>query len=99
MTVAETTSTRTRATGRGSRTNWIPTVILLIGALYCVLPVVWIVIASTKTNSELFSTAPCTPAFHGGFFSNMRALFAYDHGIFGRWALNSVIYAVGGATL
>ena len=29
----------------------------------------------------------------------MRALFAYDHGIFGRWALNSVIYAVGGAAL
>ncbi|MDX6260202.1 MAG: multiple sugar transport system permease protein, partial [Kribbellaceae bacterium] len=39
------------------RTRWIPTLILLIGALYCVLPVLWIVIASTKTNDELFSTA------------------------------------------
>jgi len=48
--------TRTR-----TRTNWIPTLILLIGAVYCVLPVVWIVIASTKTNSELFSTAPFAP--------------------------------------
>jgi multiple sugar transport system permease protein len=31
--------------------------------------------------------------------SNLRALFAYDNGIFGRWAVNSVIYAVGGALL
>jgi multiple sugar transport system permease protein len=82
-----------------SKTSLIPTFILLIGALYCVLPVVWILIASTKTNSELFSTVPFAPSFHGGFVSNMRALFSYDHGIFARWALNSVIYAVGGATL
>lgn len=93
--------TETTGTGRkaGGRTNWVATVILLIGAVYCVLPVVWIVIASTKTNGELFSTAPFAPSFHGGFFSNLRALFAYDHGIFIRWAVNSVIYAVGGAAL
>jgi len=82
-----------------SRTNLVPTVILVLGGLYCVLPVLWIVIASTKTNSELFSTAPFVPSFHGGFVSNLRALFSYNNGIFGRWALNSVIYAVGGAAL
>lgn len=81
------------------RVNLIPTLILAIGALYCVAPVLWIVIASTKTNDELFSTPPFEPVFHGGFVTNMRALFAYDHGIFGRWAINSVIYAVGGAGL
>ena len=84
---------------RGSHINLIPTVILVVGALYCVLPVLWILIASTKTNSELFSTAPFVPSFHDGFVTNMRALFAYNHGIFARWALNSVIYAVGGAAL
>lgn len=84
---------------RRPRTSLVPTLILLVGALYCVLPVLWILIASTKTNGELFSTAPFTPSFHGGFVSNMRALFAYDNGIFFRWALNSVIYAVGGAAL
>src|SRR5258705_13133288 len=89
----------TRRQRRGSRIKLIPTVILVIGALYCVLPVLWILIASTKTNSELFSTAPFVPSFHDGFVANMRALFAYDHGIFARWALNSVIYAVGGAAL
>src|SRR5258705_3753835 len=89
----------TRRQRRGSRIKLIPTVILVIGALYCVLPVLWILIASTKTNSELFSTAPFVPSFHDGFVANMRALFAYNHGIFARWALNSVIYAVGGAAL
>ncbi len=88
-----------RARSRRSRINVVPTVILLIGALYCVLPVVWILIASTKTNNELFSTPPFEPAFHGGFVSNLRALFAYDNGIFVRWAINSVVYAVGGAAL
>jgi multiple sugar transport system permease protein len=91
-------SARRRPSPR-SRVNWIPTLILMVGALYCVLPVVWIVIASTKTNSELFSTPPFEPTFHGGFVTNMRALFTYDNGIFFRWAINSVIYAVGGATL
>jgi multiple sugar transport system permease protein len=91
-------TTRQRRTDR-SRINLIPTIILMIGALYCVLPVLWILIASTKTNNELFSTPPFVPSFHGGFVSNMRALFAYNHGIFARWALNSVIYAVGGAAL
>jgi multiple sugar transport system permease protein len=81
------------------KTNWIPTIILIVGALYCVLPVVWILIASTKTNDELFSTAPFAPQFNGGFWVNMQALFSFNHGIFGQWALNSAIYAIGGGIL
>jgi multiple sugar transport system permease protein len=64
-----------------------------------VLPVLWIVIASTKTNDELFSTPPFKPSFNGGFLSNIEALFTYNDGIFARWALNSVVYAFGGAAL
>src|SRR3954468_22862799 len=81
------------------RIRLVPTLILLVGALYCVLPVLWIVIAATKTNDELFSTPPFLPAFSGGFWTNMQALFSYNNGIFGRWALNSAIYAIGGGIL
>jgi multiple sugar transport system permease protein len=90
-----------RARGRNprSKTSLIPTLILAVGALYCVLPVVWILIASTKTNGELFSTPPFEPSFHGGFFTNMKALFSFENGIFLRWVWNSVVYAVGGALL
>ncbi|MBN9633539.1 MAG: carbohydrate ABC transporter permease [Actinobacteria bacterium] len=100
-----TTLTASKATGTRaplrSRTGIriVPTLILIVGALYCVLPVLWIVIASTKTNDQLFSTPPFVPSFTGGFWTNMEALFTYNHGIFGRWALNSVVYAVGGGLL
>jgi multiple sugar transport system permease protein len=96
------TTTRTTApagfTLRG-KAHLIPTLILIIGALYCVLPVVWILVASTKTNSELFSTPPFLPQFNGGFWTNMQALFTFNNGIFGRWAINSVVYAIGGGVL
>jgi multiple sugar transport system permease protein len=84
---------------RKKRSNLVPTIILIIGALYCFLPVLWIVIASTKTNDQLFGTPTFLPSFTGGFFTNLEALFAYNNGIFGRWVLNSVIYAVGGGLL
>jgi multiple sugar transport system permease protein len=84
---------------RKKHPNLVPTIILVIGALYCFLPVLWIVIASTKTNDQLFGTPTFLPSFTGGFFTNLQALFAYNNGIFGRWVLNSVIYAVGGGLL
>jgi multiple sugar transport system permease protein len=76
-----------------------PTVVLIIGALYSVLPALWIVVAATKSNAELFSTAPYLPSFSGAFGSNLTGIISYQHGIFLRWALNSVIYAVGGGLL
>jgi multiple sugar transport system permease protein len=88
-----------RKLGSTRKVSWVPTIILIIGALYCVLPVLWILIASTKTNQELFSSATFLPSFTGGFWTNMQALFSYNHGIFGQWALNSVIYAIGGGVL
>lgn len=74
-------------------------VVLAVGTLYTLVPVVWILIASTKSNAELFGTEPFVPAFTGGFTDNLAGLFAYRDGIFGQWALNSVFYAVGGGIL
>ena len=81
---------------RASRTNLFSTIVLFIGALYCVLPVLWIVIAATKSSTELFSTPTALPSFTGGLFANIAELFAYRDGIFGRWMLNSALYAGGG---
>jgi multiple sugar transport system permease protein len=72
---------------------------LIIGGLYCILPALWILVAATKTNAQLFSTAPYAPAFTGAFWSNMSGIVTYNHEIFLRWWLNSVIYAVGGGIL
>jgi multiple sugar transport system permease protein len=77
----------------------LPTLALLIGALYCLFPVLWVLIAATKTRAELFSTTAFLPAFSGGLWENLGDLFAYQDGQFWRWALNSVLYAGVGAAL
>jgi multiple sugar transport system permease protein len=81
------------------RANLTATVILVIGGLYCILPALWILVAATKSNAQLFSTAPYAPSLPGAFFSNMSGILTYNHEIFLRWWLNSVIYAVGGGVL
>jgi multiple sugar transport system permease protein len=77
----------------------LPTIALLVGAFYCLFPVLWVLIAATKTRAELFSTTAFLPSFSGGLWENLGDLFAYQDGQFWRWALNSVLYAGVGAAL
>jgi multiple sugar transport system permease protein len=77
----------------------LPTAVLLAGAVYCLLPVLWVFTASTKTPAELFSTFSLSPSLHGGLISNIRGLFQYKNGEFAQWALNTVLFAVVGALL
>ncbi|MGW8481753.1 carbohydrate ABC transporter permease [Microbacterium sp. NPDC055903] len=77
--------------------GWGATTILIVGALYCVLPALWIVVAATKTSGELFSTSGFVPSFTGGFTENLAKLFAYGDGVYGRWILNTLLYAGVGA--
>jgi multiple sugar transport system permease protein len=63
----------------------LPTLALVAGALYCLFPVVWVLIAATKTRAELFSTTAFLPSFNGGLFDNLGDLFAYQDGQFWRW--------------
>jgi multiple sugar transport system permease protein len=97
-----TATLRAGAPARGSvlrKPALVPTVVLVIGALYCLLPVVWVIFAATKTRSELFSTFTLAPSFHGGFAQNLRGLFAYHSGRFWSWVLNSLLYAGVGSIL
>jgi multiple sugar transport system permease protein len=82
---------------RGRRTAVVPTVILLLGAVYCLLPVAWVLIASTKNNAQLFNTFTLEP--NGSLWSNIRGLSAYAGGVFWHWMLNTALYAGGGALL
>jgi multiple sugar transport system permease protein len=82
---------------RGQRAAALPTVILLLGAVYCLLPVAWVLIASTKNNTQLFNTFTFAP--NGSLWSNVRALSSYAGGVFWHWILNTAIYAGGGAAL
>ena len=73
----------------------VATVLLLIGAVYCLLPVAWVVIASSKSGAELFSTFTFSPSTH--LFGNIADLTEYRGGLFWRWMANTALYAgVGG---
>jgi multiple sugar transport system permease protein len=70
--------------------------------VYTLVPLVWLVINSTKSLSALFATPGLW--FGGSFslFTNIAETFTYDDGIFLRWLGNTVLYVVagaGGATL
>jgi multiple sugar transport system permease protein len=78
-----------------SRTAWLPTAVLLIGAVYCLLPVAWVVAASTKSGSSLFTTFTFAPG--GDFFANLSDLSTSGGGIYWKWLANTLLYAgVGG---
>ncbi len=79
------------------RISLVPTVTLLIGALYTLLPVAWVVIASTKSGKELFSTFTFLPGT--GFVDNLKDLNAYRDGVYWEWMGNSAFYAGFGALL
>lgn len=83
---------RPRAT---RRTSPLATVLLLLGALYCLVPVAWVLVASTKTASALFNSFTFAPGT--ALWANITDLSAYRDGIFWRWMLNTAVYAgVGG---
>ena len=71
--------------------------ILAFVTCYFLLPIVWLVIASTKNNTDLVST----PGFAFGelnWAANWRSLMAWTKGMFPRWVLNSLVYStVAGA--
>lgn len=67
-------------------------------ALYFLVPVYWLIVAATKSTSDLFST----PGFwfaEFNLFTNLAALTEYDNGIFWRWMGNSLIYSGIGSLL
>jgi multiple sugar transport system permease protein len=88
--------TPSRRTRRGAL---VPTLIIALGALYCLFPIIWVLFASTKTTPQLSSTFTFAPTFRGGFVQNLKQLSNYRGGEFWRWGLNTILYAGGGAAV
>jgi len=82
---------------RGRGPAALPSAVLLLGALYCLLPVAWVLVASTKNTSQLFNTFTFAP--NGSLWANITALSSYAGGVFWHWMLNTAVYAGGGALL
>lgn len=87
------------AATEGKRIAWLPTVVLILGALYCLLPLYWLIAASSKLPGELFTLPSFLPGFSGGLFENIANLSAYRDGRYWLWTFNSLVFAGGGAAL
>ncbi|MEW5095667.1 carbohydrate ABC transporter permease [Clavibacter michiganensis] len=85
---------RRRTTAKRPR---LATIILILGALYCLIPVAWVVIASSKSPRELFTSFSFAPGT--GLLDNFANLSSYGGGQFWLWSLNSLLYAGVGAVL
>ncbi|MCR2783618.1 MULTISPECIES: carbohydrate ABC transporter permease [unclassified Microbacterium] len=84
------------------RRSWLLTVLLWLCALYFILPLWWLMVASTKDTSALFATFGLWFAPEFSLWDNLVELFTVRGGLFARWMLNTVVYAVVsavGATL
>lgn len=74
------------------------TVFLVLMAVYFLLPVYWLVVNATKSQSDLVTTNGFWFA-DWALWDNLSALFSRDDGAFLRWALNSLFYAGLGAAV
>ena len=83
--------------GANDKTSYTSTIILLLGALYCLLPLAWVLMASTKSGGDLFTSNTFVPSGH--LFDNIVELTQYRGGLYWRWMLNTALYAGVGAVL
>lgn len=71
--------------------------IMVVFTVYFLLPLWWLLVASSKDKGDILTTAPL---WFSDFrlWDNIAAVFAYNDGIYLKWMLNSVLYAaLGGA--
>ncbi|AMM21424.1 ABC transporter permease [Frondihabitans sp. PAMC 28766] len=73
-------------------------IFLVILIVYFLLPLWWLLVASTKNSHGLFSGTGGALWFDKTFalFSNISQLATYDNGIYFRWLANSFLYALTG---
>jgi multiple sugar transport system permease protein len=70
------------------------TIAMLAALAYFLLPLFWLVVASTKSTQDLFTTFGLWFSRAPQLLANIQATFTHDDGVFARWLLNTVVYAV-----
>lgn len=90
------------ARARGPREGVVPRaaafLVMTVFTLYFLTPIWWLLVASTKSRGDLFSTNPLWFADFN-LFENLTGLFSYRDGVYVRWLVNSAGYAGLGAVV
>ncbi|MEW1840965.1 carbohydrate ABC transporter permease [Nonomuraea angiospora] len=93
------TSSRRLYTVENPKKSTTLTVMTALFMLYCLLPLVWLVINATKSQADFVSSFGLAPGREFALWDNIVQVFSYQDGIFSRWLLNTVLYVVVGATV
>ncbi|GAA2911782.1 carbohydrate ABC transporter permease [Streptomyces mexicanus] len=93
MSTTHSTALRPRLLGRAT-----VNAVVAICVLYTLLPVLWLLLAATKSRDALFSSSILSFSDFS-LVHNVKDLFAMDGGLYARWYGNSLLYAVLGAAL
>lgn len=76
--------------------RWFVLGVLVLLAAYAVGPLWWLVVASTKSKQQLYTTNGLWFADFN-LWHNLQDLFTYQGAIFGRWLWNTVVYSTLGS--
>ncbi|MCU1515981.1 MAG: sugar transporter permease [Pseudarthrobacter sp.] len=71
--------------------------VLIIAAVYFLLPIVWVFVAATKSPGELFNSFGLWITDSPRAWQNLTNVFTQDKGIFTAWIFNSLLYSAVGA--
>jgi multiple sugar transport system permease protein len=75
------------------RSRWVVTGICVLIALYILMPIYWLVLAATKSDSALLNSFGFAPSGPFRLFANVGSLFTDNQGLYGHWLLNTVLYS------
>jgi multiple sugar transport system permease protein len=84
---------RSDLSGWSGRT--IAAVMLAVFVFFFAVPIVWLLLATTKTGNQLVVENPLQPGNFSGLVTNWKALFDFQDGAVVDWVGNSALYAGG----
>ena len=69
------------------------TIVLLVFAAFFILPIIWLLLAPTKSNTQLLLESPFSFGSFDQLVANWNELFAFGSGVFSTWIGNSAYYS------
>ena len=76
------------------RTKRLTTALLILFLVYTFFPLFYLIVASTKSNNDLFSTFGLWFGHNFNLLANLHELFIHSDGIFVRWLFNTFFYSI-----
>jgi multiple sugar transport system permease protein len=69
------------------------TMVLLVFAAFFILPIIWLLLAPSKSNNQLLLESPFSFGSFDQLAANWNELFAFGSGVFATWIANSAYYS------